>query len=519
MASQADISSRQINTTTQGYDQIVALSQNNINASFAFLFENNDAFRTIDIDVPDEGTMNADMNPPTVEFVVNSELHKVYFFLNFDTGTFEYWTGHGPSSKKHDISMKDWVFAFAVNLDLSLLDAQRVPEDVQKRIKVPGSYSVSQLLLDFQTADLDAFSIDKSSMPGLDLTPGRDVDQKAYLTLYLNKYVEQLKGGEHNILGYAVTVPDPAVANPYAPTFPPTDLQFQTYAYRSGGDASAPPQPGYNMLLFLEMTEHRPFPPAALNWSGNWLIPNMAGTMAISKQNFWNRYLLPKLVDINHKTIVHISSVRVSGLNTTWSWNKYDEGLKDYSWKDTTNGATFHYESSQSDSENDGLAKFNGDANSSVDNKIQWTAGSPTINVSGRTYMHAGLDQHILGIPEEAWVMSAVDWHFDMTLNSVHDGSLEVKVTDPVVTPSRDDGGDLLGKLENSIGGNISSIASDIESNILRGLQTDTWKSQIENALNGQQHFVFPGGGTFDMKNPMFNNEGDLIVELTYKQE
>ena len=39
----------------------------------------------------------------------------------------------------------------------------------------------------------------------------------------------------------------------------------------------------------------------------------------------------------------------------------------------------------------------------------------------------------------------------------------------------------------------------------------------IQQALNGQQNFVFPGGGTFTMKDPVFNKEGNLLIGLNYK--
>lgn len=43
-------------------------------------------------------------------------------------------------------------------------------------------------------------------------------------------------------------------------------------------------------------------------------------------------------------------------------------------------------------------------------------------------------------------------------------------------------------------------------------------KSHIQSALNGQGRFIFPGGGTFDMKDPIFNNAGDLMIGLTYRK-
>ncbi|KAH7240280.1 uncharacterized protein BKA55DRAFT_577254 [Fusarium redolens] len=45
----------------------------------------------------------------------------------------------------------------------------------------------------------------------------------------------------------------------------------------------------------------------------------------------------------------------------------------------------------------------------------------------------------------------------------------------------------------------------------------DTAK-QLSDALNGQGRFVFPGGGTFDIKDPIFSNNGDVLIGLSYRQ-
>ena len=43
-------------------------------------------------------------------------------------------------------------------------------------------------------------------------------------------------------------------------------------------------------------------------------------------------------------------------------------------------------------------------------------------------------------------------------------------------------------------------------------------QQNLENELNGQGRFIFPGGGSFEMKDPIFGNAGDLLIALTYKQ-
>lgn len=516
-ASQLDIDSRQKNTTLQGYDQIVALSQNNVNASFAFLSENSDILKAINIDVENEGTMTAVLDPPTVEFVVDSEAHKAVFFLNLRSGSFEFWTGHGPSSVKNTANFKNWVFALNVNLNLSLLEQNQVPQSVINTVRVPGSYSVHQLLLDFQTADIASFDVSRSKFPGIQSLDKVAVD--VYFQMYIGKYIALLKQGGHNILGHAISVPDSTVANPEAPTFPPTKLQLQTYAYRSGGTGAVQPGNGYNSLLFLEMTGpgDRPLPTAMLNWSGNFIIPNLAGTMAISKRNFWDGYLLPKLEAINKSTLLIITDVNRTAFNADYAW-KTIAGKTPITWTNTSNGATFNFKSSKSDDIDAEIAHYRAEANSSVSNKVEWTAGSSVINCSGETTGYAKALTMLLGVEENCWCNVSVKWSFTITLKSVQNGGLEVDVSAPNVTPSSSVDGDLLGGLENKTFGGLTGMDTDMVASIKDGMQTDQWESDLEKALNGVNHFVFPAGGVFFMKNPLFNAEGDLLTELTYKQ-
>lgn len=42
--------------------------------------------------------------------------------------------------------------------------------------------------------------------------------------------------------------------------------------------------------------------------------------------------------------------------------------------------------------------------------------------------------------------------------------------------------------------------------------------SQVQNVLNSQGRFIFPGGGTSDIKDLIFNKAGDLIIGLTYRK-
>jgi hypothetical protein len=38
----------------------------------------------------------------------------------------------------------------------------------------------------------------------------------------------------------------------------------------------------------------------------------------------------------------------------------------------------------------------------------------------------------------------------------------------------------------------------------------------LQSKLSGQNRWIFPGTGKFAMQNPMFNENGDLLVEIAY---
>lgn len=97
-------------------------------------------------------------------------------------------------------------------------------------------------------------------------------------------------------LGFAASTANPLSVNYDAPTFPPTALMFQTYAFIPIGahEPSVGLEEGQrNMLLYLNMTRHKPFPiEKYLNYSGNHVPSTIDGSVCIERDVFWNSFLL-----------------------------------------------------------------------------------------------------------------------------------------------------------------------------------------------------------------------------------
>ena len=97
-------------------------------------------------------------------------------------------------------------------------------------------------------------------------------------------------------IGYSVQTKTPSTVNEEAPTFPPTSVKFQNYEYLAPDQSTPTDGPGpkgdNNVLLYLEMTQNLDFPKEPLTYSGNFVTAGMDGTICISRDVFFDSYLL-----------------------------------------------------------------------------------------------------------------------------------------------------------------------------------------------------------------------------------
>lgn len=105
-----------------------------------------------------------------------------------------------------------------------------------------------------------------------------------------------MKDARKSTLGYFLTTSKPETVNSPAPTFPVSAMKYQNYQYIAPGKQT--PEEGlkegeHNMLLYLGMTQDQQFPREdILEYSGNSVIPQTEGTVCISRDVFWDWYLL-----------------------------------------------------------------------------------------------------------------------------------------------------------------------------------------------------------------------------------
>jgi hypothetical protein len=515
MTSEADTRSRIHDTKMQGFHQIVALSQNLINNALWTRWtdeEMEDEFAKFEARIPQASNigMTAKMDPPTVELFKNAEYEDyppvLYFNLNFVSGKFEYFIGFGPEAVKHSADVGKWKFAFKVDLSLQKLSTK--PQEIQDKILVPGEYSVNQLLLDFGEPGLIQFDRSKSTIPG-----PVDADKEFFLGRFLQYYIAHLQATGKTVLGYAVTVPDPKIANRLAPSFPPTLVKHQTMCFQS--ETRTGPS-GSDMFMFLEMTGEEPkFPGGPLKISGNWVTPGIHGTMAICKWNFWDRYLFDHLKPFNSIVLDMVNRLKICAEKEEqlrddekfeWSCtNKPRPSNDSLGWIGVANGADFSWSGRHYSEE------F---MESTVTTELRWTAGSNQIKLKVNVHLErqttsGGASSGITNVTH-----IYVNRELTLSLNSVLKGGLAVVVEEapPKVWA---EGHKSWLFLELSSGQVPERMMKHVETRLVK--EDHDLVKGLEDALNGQKHFIFPAGGTFAMKDPVFNAEGDLLIGLNYE--
>lgn len=499
----------------QGYDGIVAVTQNNINANFFNIFEEENGIRKrISLRTEDEDTLEGEIKPPVVRLRVKDSPRKVVFIIEIVNGVLTYWTGRGPSAKQATMEISDCKIGFVVNLGLHNLGNTviGIPEEVKKKIKNlgAGAFSVRQLFMDLQTADIASWDIAESSIPD---SLKQDYKALNRLKTMLEDYLAQLRKKGHHILGYAVTVENMNASQFRAPTIAPTDLNFYVNSYVP--PAGKVDDGGLDTLCYLLMTENRPMPSATPSSFGNWAQnQDEYGKVAINKTNFFDRFLLPQLA----KTTNICTQID----RYTNSWNVRIEssvGGKEY--KPTPDGGYY---------EDPHVNKY---GNENTDNewsaihssKVSAAAGGNTIEIKGSSEMFFST-QRWLGIKYHAassYVKLGIhlDWSTVVTLRSVQRGELEVDVAPLKVEERELDESNFGARIDRTfvagLEGQCKSQVRELTSIVKNAVDTSTLQQRIKYMLNNMNSFVFPGGGDFKMTNPRFNEHRDLIVDLTWE--
>lgn len=538
---------RSSETKIQGLDQIIAISEDSINSvlnhrfSQQFTKVKDVRLREFKHAIPDYGNITAVLSAPRVRLSVPEAPESVLFFLNFASGSFDYWSGFGPKAKLHTQSVTGWSVAFKTGFGLAKLAS--IPKDIADKISLlnAGSYSVSQLLLGFSAARAAELDWDVSICPGLDENQSLKFAAQNVFKTHMDMYMKYLSAGPYSVLGYAIKVEPEAKAlasgdkpteqsGSPAPSFPPTKVRVRTQDYMPTTDdfkTRFPQRAGLDAIIFEEMCESREFPEVPYDpvKAGNWAVDKTGITLAMSKRIFIERFMLDKCAQLNMQCI--------DLANNAFYWVRGYKGFKmtgnDWHltqdakpatapWTITEDCATYKWQARNWVDHNSFFGgQWRDHLTTDFDNRLTWSAGSDTIKLSVSIKQerdeHNGGHGEMGGELNTSWI-TTIQWETTIQLTTIKGGRLEVVVSnaEPTVKAiysSTQLAWDWSGKEK-------QDYENTAKEAMQQGFRLTNYQDDLQKALNGQSSFVFPGAGDFELKNAIFNTEGDLLIELSY---
>jgi hypothetical protein len=528
-----------LSTIMQGVDTIVAMPQWYINYNLNNLLQNGttttgDSLKNVSLTIGENSWLNGILSQIWTNVYVPESVSKVKFILKFASGTMDYYDLSKVPPVKETADITDLQFGFDVDLSYAdVTDNQTLPADVKDRAEKlitslgTGAFSIKQLLMDFQNAVLSEYDSSITLFPSN--FPASAVG--AFPT-YLNTYLSQLEQAGGNILGYAVKVDNPGQTPDPIATFPPTNLEFVTNQYRPNENPQPSDlQPDLDTVNFLMMTAGNNFPPNPKPWWGNFVIPNddnngWYGSLAMANELFVKQFLLPHLAPL---------------VNTYWQLTDANDTLnpsytlQSGAFTPTTDGLGGTWGSGiQSSLSHQTNAVSNDDAyyNCSVEVNLNIKPGSNQIVISRKTnfdihYIHwYGVEGHAISSDFHVWY--EVTLMITITLLGVQDGKLHVQSNStysPQKEPNHlyeDPYGWLITQTDGSypiwqsVGDTMDTVINNFVDVAMPQALLPSIDQIVTNALD-LSPFVFPGGAQLFMANPVFNDEGDLLLGLQYK--
>ena len=326
-AGAADQSSR-MGITLQGYDQVIALSQANINETlsrhFTSLHLNDDLGRFQygtgdDEDSIDVDSVDAAVLPPKIELIDKDGADGALYVIHLGEGT--YYTVIKTGKKLHTVEIPTNGWKLALQVDFAFKPVKEIPVHIARQVPLPGDYSVHQLMINFGDATrVLQLHRERCETPLAEDIPSLPKEARGKidasfllkrLEIFMKSYFEKLiQDQNRNVLGFAVKA-DQAPGN-IKPTFVPAMSKVQIVGYRADGRAeSFRSDHPYNAFCFTEMTWGRAKPGTQksewlmsgteIKYSGNWFYGKIGGTLDMARSNFWEGFMVEKFKNAHIK--------------------------------------------------------------------------------------------------------------------------------------------------------------------------------------------------------------------------
>jgi len=496
----------------QGVDTLIAFPQWYINYNLNKLLNDKkpgNPIKEVHITLGDF-QLNGNVQDIWINVHVTGSDYKIKFILSFSKGTMDY--KDLVSSKSMQVNIDGLQVGFDVDLSYEDLENnQTVPDDVKKQVEKlinyfgAGAVTIQQLLMDFQNAVLSQYDPTVTKFPTT-----MDSSAKAMFALYLQTYIFTLQQTGGNILGYAIKIDNPGSHPDPVATFPPTSLHFITNQYEPPSEMTK----DLDTLNYLLMTNGNTFPRIDKNYWGNYIVPEddikgCYGTMAISKKLFFQDYLLPKI-----STFV----------NKYWTFSTDPKSL-DPKWEEKSGNfdeeGTFRSENSSAHTEEKSDEAF---FNLSVFTTASYCPTKNEIIIERETMFDIEVKHHSLKTSRfKCWYK--VPLTITISLNGINEGKLEVSVlavTEPNPDPSIVSDMPmwwLVEKTEGELGIGTQKVELLLDNFCKKSVDTSLLNGIVDEISNSLHFntFVFPFGSQLYMSDPIFNNEGDLLIGLKSK--
>ncbi|KAK4690748.1 hypothetical protein P7C71_g6115, partial [Lecanoromycetidae sp. Uapishka_2] len=530
---QTDSSLRQWCTTGQ-YHQVIAISETMLNKQLKTYYDKNSNFRTMKVDNAMLGTLDVELGPPRVSIVIKDLARtSVNYHVYMKQGTIGYYDEPAYRRAITDEpvmeTVKDWEFVFAV-------DVVEGPEKekIKETLRVKGDYSIERLLLMFSTAKVSSWNQTLSKIRMLDQSqPTAELMDTigGLVGGWLVKYDQlenRLRGVEvrpdaktKKLVEKAVNFPllyhampqDPALANPNIPSFPPSIVTHQTYEFVRNADVKEKRLTNTtdrNCLMYLEMCKNvKNLPEKRLfeETNGNFVTADaknqIDGSMCFTRDLLFDGYLVPFFNPVIKQSQVYITQAwtdRSAEKMFSWNYRFGDDGThQDYS------NDFFLMKSMKVQSDGAWKDWFNNRVDD-MENKAGWQWKTELQKKDANT------DSTFHDTDISVGVAVTGSFTIALTFQAEKGAKFAVDVTYPEEVEF---------KAWKSEAANIDSVdMKTIEKDLKTKLQENLnsvkpYINTLKDTLKSQA-FVLAGGGYFDMVNPIFTHNGDLLVELKY---
>ncbi|KAA5547819.1 hypothetical protein [Adhaeribacter rhizoryzae] len=523
--------------STKGFDMVYTITQDAINKQLASLSgQTIPTHITIGDSETNGASISGTIGSPSLGFNTG-EVHLASLHIPFTNGTFNYYTGHGPSQTVKTFNVAGWVIAFNIKLNIAQLAheyttaSKVIPEEVLNTLSKFDSnmFNIYSIFMEFENSDLATYDA-KSSFPGAD-----DITKKAFGDL-IRVWLLNHKGTDNPfIIGYPIVKNESSYLQE---VFEPCGANFSTTPNTSG-------QEGLSTLNILMVTGDR----------------DMQSDPALSRADagLFNRSLVTS-ADADGKVIIasetfcqiYIYSLLVKPLGDklqslpNFAHSRPDRGPnvdiynKTFGFILDEDGRSWHYgDHIKLSWHESGFNSHDRESEQNLQYKVQLctendASGTPrlTLNISGSVYRYEW-DQLNTDIPPfksnvyvgKGWANATLSFVTKLQFIAQGDGNVQITQASQQNLPVTNSGTEGMYKFADFFNGilSLNQISEDWASNgaSLGAIEGDIISNFINSTgpiiNSAMSKIVFPGKNEFVYHNIQMNSDGDIELDLKYR--